>query len=228
VASSRPPAGAVGEARPDAREHRRRLLHRWIPAVFLGETVGFLVPMSAVLLGVGGWGAGPRFLLLVAAGAGEGAVLGMAQSLVLRPLLPGFSSAAWTSRTALAAALAWTIGLAPSEGAGTWQEWPAGAQVAVAVLGALTLLTAIGVAQWTVLRRSVSAAWRWIGWTAVAWLAGLTVFMAVTTPLWRAGQPVWLTAAVGALAGSFMALTMAAVTGWGLARLLYPPAPFPP
>ncbi|MGY1605038.1 hypothetical protein [Geodermatophilus sp. SYSU D00815] len=37
--------------------------------------------------------------------------------------------------------------------------------------------------------------------------------------------PFWLTSAVGALAGALTAPTMAAVTGWGLLRLVAGPPP---
>jgi Ca2+-transporting ATPase len=86
------------------------------------------------------------------------------------------------------------------------------------------LLLGIGVAQWTVLRPLLPKAAPWIGWTAMAWFAGLMVFMAVATPLWHPGQQLWLVTMIGALAGALMALTMAAVTGWGLVRLLPAPA----
>jgi Ca2+-transporting ATPase len=189
-------------------------------ASFLGETLGFLAPVLAFVIGVDDGDGTTRFLALVTAGAVEGAVLGAAQGVVLRRVLPGFQQVAWTVRTALAAALAWAVGLLPSALAGSRQAWPTIAVLALAVPAGLVLLTSIGIAQWTVLRRSVPAAARWIGWTALAWLAGLTVFMVVATPLWQPDQPTWLTAAIGALAGALMALTMASVTGWGLTRLL--------
>jgi hypothetical protein len=199
------------------------LWRRWVIAASLGETLGFLVPVFAVVVGADGWDARSRYLALVVAGAGEGAVLGVAQSRVLRLVLRGFSPGAWTLRTAFAAALAWAIGLAPSESAGTWQGWPVVAQVAVAVPAGLLLLGTIGTAQWTVLRRFVHGAARWIGWTSLAWLAGLTAFMVVATPLWQPRQPLWLTAVVGALAASLMALAVAAITGWGLVQLVSTP-----
>jgi hypothetical protein len=174
------------------------------------------------VLGITGWDAGPRWVALLGAGAGEGAILGAAQSSVLRGVFAGFPTAAWTLRTALAAVVAWAIGLAPSELADTWQAWPVPVQVAVGVIAGPVLLASIGVAQWTVLRRCVPAAERWIGWTALAWPAGLTVFMVVATPLWQPGQALWLTAVIGALAGSLMALSMAAVIGSGLVRLVQP------
>jgi hypothetical protein len=193
---------------------------RWVRATTLGELVGFLIPVAAVSAGADGAPGPLRLLLVVLAGAGEGAVLGWAQSRVLRPLLPGLSTTAWTARTAAAAALAWAIGMGPSSlGAGI-DGWRPAVRVAVAVPAALVLLLSIGVAQWTVLRRVLPGSVRWIGWTSAGWLAGLTVFLCVAPPLWHAGQDVVAVAAIGALAGVAMASTMAAVTGWGLVRLL--------
>src|SRR4029453_8001298 len=68
--------GAVDERSPGVQEGRRRLWRRWVLAAFLGETLGFLVPVLAVVLGVDRWDAALRFVALVVAGAGEGAVLG--------------------------------------------------------------------------------------------------------------------------------------------------------
>src|SRR5436190_1411 len=56
---------------------------RWTVATFLGETAGFLVPVLAVLLGADQLPEPLRILVLVSAGAGEGAVLGAAQAHVL-------------------------------------------------------------------------------------------------------------------------------------------------
>jgi Ca2+-transporting ATPase len=78
----------------------------------------------------------------------------------------------------------------------------------------------IGAAQWTVLRRVLPGSGWWIGWTSAGWLAGMAVLLGVATPLWHPGQDVVLVAAIGALGGVGMAATMAAVTGWGLVRLL--------
>jgi hypothetical protein len=197
-----------------------RLWRRWLVASFLGETLGFLVPVLAYLLGGDGLPDGQRLLAFALAGAGEGAVLGVAQSRVLRSVLPGFPSGAWAGRTALAAAVAWVLGMTPSVLGDDWQDWPVILLVGLALPGGLVLLLSIGVAQWSVLRGRVPGAARWIGWTVLGWLAGLVVFMAVAMPLWQPGQATWLIALVGAAAGGLMALTMAAVTGWGLVRLV--------
>jgi cation-transporting P-type ATPase E len=213
---------AVGaEGAPDVRlGDRRALWRRWVVAAFVGETLGFLFPVLVVVLGADDWSDGLRLPLLTAAGAAEGAVLGLAQSRVLTRVLPGFPAVAWTARTAAAAALAWLVGLTPSLLAETWTGWPAPLLLATAVPAGLVLLLSIGTAQWTVLRGRVRGAARWIGWTALAWVAGLAVFGAVAPPLWRPGQPTWLVALIGAGAGALMALTMAAVTGRGVVDLL--------
>jgi len=210
---------AAPAGRRPAEGRSRSLWRRWLVAAFLGETLGFLVPVLAVVLGADGLPPGPRVIAFAVAGAGEGAELGLAQSRVLGAELPGFGARAWVGRTALAAAVAWVLGMAPSAVDG-WQDWPPVVQMSLAVPGGLVLLLSIGAAQWTVLRRLAPGAGRWIGWTALGWLAGLAVFMAVATPLWQPEQAGWLIAGIGALAGCLMALTMAAVTGWGLVRVL--------
>ncbi|WP_162272675.1 hypothetical protein [Nocardia lijiangensis] len=98
--------------------------------------------------------------------------------------------------------------------------WPPLLVVPAIGAGAAVMVTAIGAAQWLVLRRHLADAGGWIEATAVAWLAGLTVLTAVTTPLWQPGQHAALTVAIGVLGGLGMAATMAAVTGTFLVWLL--------
>jgi Ca2+-transporting ATPase len=198
---------------------------RWVVGTTVGELLGFLVPVAVFSVGADRGPAPLRLLLAVLAGAGEGAVLGWAQSRVLRPLVPGLSTTAWTARTAAAAALAWMVGMGPSTLGAVFAGWAPGVRVVVAVPAALLLLLSIGGAQWTVLRRVLPGSARWIGWTAAGWLAGLAVFLCVAPPLWHAGQGVVQVAVIGALAGVGMAATMAAVTGWGLVRMLRAASP---
>jgi hypothetical protein len=217
-----------GARRPRSSGHRAgararpALGRRWVVATTLGELVGFLVPVAVIAAGADRAPDPLRLLLVVLAGAGEGAVLGWAQSRVLRTLFPGLSTTAWTARTAAAAALAWAVGMGPSTLGAVFDGWAPGVRVAVVVPSAVVLLLSIGVAQWTVLRRVLPGSGRWIGWTAAGWLAGLAVLLGVAMPLWHPGQDVVLTAAIGALGGVGMAATMAAVTGWGLVRLTRP------
>jgi Ca2+-transporting ATPase len=205
-------AGGAGERAP--------LWRRWTVATFLGEATGFLVPVLAVVAGADRLGEPWRTLTLVGAGAGEGAVLGLAQARVLARALPGLAARDWILRTALAAAVAWAIGLTVGGAGDRLAGWPLLAVLALVAPAGVVLLLSIGVAQWTVLRRHLPGAGRWAAWTAAAWLAGLGVFMAVATPLWQPGQDALLIGLIGVLAGCLMALTMAAVTGWGLVRLL--------
>ncbi len=82
------------------------------------------------------------------------------------------------------------------------------------------LLLSIGVAQWWVLRERVQRAWRWIAVTLRpgSWVSDL--YMVIARPLWQEGQPRWLTAAIGVVAGLLMVACVAVVTGAGLVRIL--------
>lgn len=186
----------------------------------LAELAGFLFPLAAALAVGGGPAGGAALGLVLVAGAGEGAVLGWGQSRVLVRVLPSFPTRTWVLRTSAAAVLAWTIGSLPALLGGRWQEWSLAVLIPLAAAAAALLLLSIGTAQWTVLRRLLPRAWLWVPTTSAGWLAGLTVFTAVASPLWREGQPPALTAAIGVLAATGMAVAMATVTGWALVRLL--------
>ncbi len=192
---------------------------RWTGWVTAGETVGFAIPaLAGALTATAPAAVSVPSLLL--AGACEGALLGAAQAHVLHHVLPSLPRRSWIAATSAGAVVAWSVGLLPSALADIVSGWPRAVLfVAAAVLGTVLLLT-IGVAQWTVLRRRVDHAVRWIAVTAAGWLAGLTAFMLVAPPLWHEGQAVAVTAAIGGTAGLVMAATVAAVTGFGLVRLL--------
>jgi hypothetical protein len=200
--------------------HRgRALLRAWLPVVAIAELVGFVVPAVVGVVTV----ASPvvvSFTALVAAGAVEGALLGAGQVHVLRRALPAVSRGRWTALTSGAAALAYVVGLLPSTTAPLLVRLPIPVLGVLLGAGAVLLLGSIGTAQWLELRRHVEHAAAWIGITALAWLLGLGVFLAVAMPLWHPGQPVASAVLVGLGAGALMALVMAAVTGLGLVRLL--------
>ncbi|WP_217897213.1 hypothetical protein [Geodermatophilus saharensis] len=196
------------------------LWRRWLVVVTAGEAAGFLVPVLVVLSGAADTAGAAGLVVLLLAGAAEGALLGAAQASVLAREVADLSRRDWVLRTAAAAVLAWAVGTGPSTWAAAVLDWPVPVQAVLAVVAGGVLLGSIGVAQWTVLRRHVPHAGRWVAWTTAAWLAGLAVFTAITTPLWQPGQAPVLIAAVGAVGGLAMALTMAAVTGRGAVRLL--------
>lgn len=205
-----------------------RLWRSWLAWVTLGEVSGFTVP-ALVGASVVTAPVAVQVPALLAAGAVEGAVLGLAQSRVLRQALPAVSPPSWTAATAAGASVAWLAGLTPGYAWDRVADLPSAVQVAGGFGLGSVLLLSIGVAQWLVLRRALPRAGWWVPATAVAWLAGLAGFMAVSTPLWRPGQPWPVVAAVGVLAGTVMAAVMAAVTGAALVRMLRGhPAPAEP
>ncbi len=197
----------------------RALLRTWIPVVSLAELLGF-APPAVVGVVTAGSPTAVSLPAVVAAGAVEGVLLGAGQVLVLRRVLPAVSASRWIVATAVAAALAHVLGLLPSAAASSITAWPPAIQVAQGAVLGLLLLVSIGAAQWWELRRHVEGGAIWIGVTALAWLLGLGVFLAVATPLWRPGQPVPVAVAVGLVAGALMAVVMASVTGLGLVHLL--------
>jgi hypothetical protein len=152
----------------------------------------------------------------------EGIVLGAAQAHVLRGVLPALSPVRWVVATSAAAVTAYLIALVPIASSERIGEWPVAVLVVGAALLGSALLLSIGFAQWLVLRTHVERAASWIWVTAVAWLVGLTVFMAVATPLWREGQAMVVTILVGVVAGVLMAASVAAVTGWAVVALILP------
>jgi hypothetical protein len=190
----------------------------WFGWVTVGACAGFA--LAAVVAVAAGHAPAPVLTLsLLLAGAVEGAALGWAQAHVLRRVLPRLPLGRWVSVTSATTVLAWFVGLVPAT-FGERTVPPVTAWPPLAVLGGVVLLTAVGAAQWTVLRRHLPLAGGWIWGTAVAWIGALGACTAVTMPLWAPGQSTPVAAAVGVLGGVLMAATMAAVTGAVLLHLL--------
>jgi hypothetical protein len=198
----------------------RLLWRRWTVSTTIGELAGFTAP---ALAGAGATAAeldaSTTYLLLLAAGALEGVALGTAQGWALRPALPRLSRRAFALATGAAAVLAYAIGMLPSTLGDRLSSVPPWLLGAAATLGGLLLLASIGTAQWLVLRHHGYGWPWWIATTAGAWLAALFVFAAVSTPLWRPGQPLALTVGIGLLGAAAMAVTAAALTGFAAVRL---------
>jgi hypothetical protein len=193
-----------------------RFLRRWVTTVTAAEAVGFLVPASAFAVGsLRGLDPWSRYALVVAAGLGEGALLGVGQALALRRSGIPVRAAAWVAATALAAAVAWSIGMLP------W-TLPVGSSPATFVavgVGGLVLLLSIPTAQWPLLRPHVPRAWRWIPLNVAAWAAGLGWTLA-PSPVIDESTPAGALAVTFAAGGLLMAVTVAIVTGLGLRRML--------
>ncbi|MUN07500.1 hypothetical protein GLX25_10275 [Agromyces luteolus] len=189
----------------------------------LGESVGFLVPVTGFALAdaaeLSGWSA---WFLLVAFGAGEGALLGLGQSLGLRGGPAAVPVGRWVAVTAGAASAAWAIGMLPSTLAdlGVAVDWALPTTWMLVGIGGLGLLASIPLAQWPVLAAvGVPRAWRWVPLGMVAWLAGLP-FTFAPSPIVDVGTPAPVVFALFAASGVLMAVTMALVTGLGLRRML--------
>jgi len=190
----------------------------WIRRVTAGELIGFTAPALAGAATARA-GAGQQVAALVCAGAVEGAVLGIAQSGVLQRVVPAVSRRRWIAATAVAAAIAWLLGMVPSATHGAWDDWPTELVVAAGVPLGLALLLSLGVAQALVLPSALRWRLRWVGLTAVAWCAGIVAFTVVSTPLWRPGQPAALVLVIGCAAAAAMALVMATITAQALPGL---------
>ncbi len=198
----------------------RALWWRWTKVVTVGETIAFSIPaVAGALIAGGDLGALAAAPLILTAGFAEGVVLGFSQALVVRRALPAVSSRSWIVATAVGALVAWAVSLVPTSiGDGIEELPPAVLAAGGLVLGVIFLLS-IGGLQWRVLRDHLPRAGWWVVAVAVGWMAALISFMAIASPLWQEGQPLWLIIAIGLAAGLVMAAVMAAITGYALLRL---------
>jgi len=196
-----------------------RIWLRWTLATALGELFGFAIP--ALAGAAAAWlaiGQVAMSTLLVTAGLGEGAVLGLAQWLALRPSLPHLPGRAWVLATALAAGIAWTLAMSLV----TLGELNVLGRMALAILAlpfGIMFLCSIGGAQWWVLRHSVAHASWWILANAIAWPIGVAIPVVGMALLPDTAGAV-LMLLVGVICGLLMGLVVGAITGFALVRLL--------
>lgn len=213
----------------------RHLWRDWVAANALGEVVGLGV---AVVIAIGlaqAHAIPPATEILVvtaaflAVGAYEGAIVGAAQWLVLRRVIPSLRAKEWIGATAVGAIVAWMLGRLPSALA-DWKSVAGDVGQPAPSLPMVLLLSAaagaalgliLGVAQWLVLRRYVPRAGIWIGANALAWTGGMPlIFLAAGLPsphtsALAIGAFVMFTVAVagavvGAIEGAFLRLLLRA------------------
>lgn len=209
----------------------RRLWWRWTLATATGELLGFAVPAAVaplVVNALAGLPAAPRAVITIAlialAGVVEGTVLALAQWLVLRRPLRALTAREWVLPTALAAGIAYVLGMMPSTLADLGSPMPV--VMGAGVLLSPLLLVSIGLAQWPALRRRLPRAGWWVAANALAWLAGLVMPFAGMA-LVPDGSPVIAFIIAGVLSGWLMGAAVGAITGLALVRLLRSPEPQP-
>lgn len=190
---------------------------RWVIWVSIGEAIGFAVPIGMfAVLALSGAPAAMVWMGVALAGAAEGALLGYSQARA-----GGLPVGPWTLATALAASVAWAIGMAPSSLADLGVDFariPLAVGVPAVVIAAFALLGSIPTAQYIVLRRLVCRAWRWIPSTMAAWLIALPWTLVVGL-LFDETSPIAWVLACYALAGGLMAATIAVLTGLAMRRM---------
>jgi hypothetical protein len=204
---------------PIAVDRSSGFRRRWTLAFLFGELVGFVPPaVTGAALAAIGTSDAVLVLGLTIAGSFEGALLGAAQARVLERDAPEIDGQAWVAATAAAAGFAWFVGMSGGALAGS-DITPPGLLLAVLAPAWVAALLAMGYAQWLVLRRAVPRSGRWIWVTAGAWLLGVmipVVALSAAPNSW----PGWAHAIVGVLAAVAMGLTVGALTGRTLERLL--------
>jgi hypothetical protein len=196
------------------------LWRRWTKTVTIGETLAFSIPaVAGELIAAADLGPLAAAPIILAAGLGEGLVLGFSQALVVRRALPAISSRSWIAATALGALIAWAVSLVPTSIGEGLDDLAPGVLAAGGLVLGIVFLLSIGGLQWRLLREQLPRAGWWVVAVATGWVAGLIAFMAIATPLWQEGQALALLIAIGVAAGLVMALVMAAITGYALMRL---------
>lgn len=198
---------------------------RWVLATAAGEFVGFGVPAAvgaaatwAIERMVGTFAEIAMVGVMIFAGVVEGAVLGFAQWLVLRRYIQNMARREWVLATALAAGVAWTIGMQPST-LGEMATVNSRALVGGAVLLGAVFVASIGFAQWLVLRRYIQKAGCWVLANAIAWPLGVALPFGGLAMV-PEGAPVVVWVVVGVVSGFLMGVVVGAITGIALVWLL--------
>ena len=190
--------------------------NRWLVYVTLAEALGFCVPaLVGVSLAQRHVAQSLELLLLPAAGAVEGALLGLGQALAWPVRL---NVRRYALLTAIGASLAWASIMGVVQ-LGSLPSVPASVVASSGVVAGLFALLALGSLQWLELRRRVPRAHRFIGWTALAWLVALPISFAPSPFVDEHTPASWLIA-LWSVSGLLMAFVMALITWRGVESVL--------
>lgn len=163
---------------------RLRVWTAWVGANSISELVGLSLVFATGAVAFRVWGeprtAVARMAFLALAGAlgiVEGMIVGWAQAIVLRRVLPNIAGKSWVAATSIGAFVAWTLGMLPNlfrSGSPDQGEMPTGPEIMlIAALMGLAAGCILAVAQWRVLRQyAVNASW-WLPANAAAWALGM-------------------------------------------------------
>ena len=211
------------------QRNRGKLWLQWLAANALGEllglgtvaVIGFL--MTSKFEKSVGRGATISFaLLMIVLGAFEGAVIGLAQWLVLRRIVNRLSSRSWVVASLIGAVMAWTLGMLPSslmnltsQGESTSPDLSEVPIILLASFMGVILGIILALPQWIVLRKYVVHAGWWFGANSVAWAFGMPLVFSVagTVPEGAAAFQVLATmlltiAAAGGIVGAIHGLVL--------------------
>lgn len=190
-----------------------RFASRWILLVTAGEALGFTVAIGAALASIAlGWDDARMLILLLPAGAIEGALLATGQYMAMQRERP--RPGRWIGFTAAAASVAWLIGMLPSM---LGLSLESALSIVLLVLGGVVLLASLPLAQWLAMARPRT--FRWVPITMGAWLVAI-LWTAAPSLFHNESTPVPFIAALYGIAGLLMAVTIAVLT-MPLARSLF-------
>lgn len=198
---------------------KKNIFYAWVITVSCGEFIGFSIPSLIGILTVSAHlTQSMQTLLMIAAGICEGAVLGFAQSLIIRRIFPRIESQRWIAVTAAAAGFAWSIGMLPSTFSDVVENMPLNLLIPLGLLLGSVLLVSIGFVQHLVLQNFVSNSLVWVWGNSLAWVAGLTALFLVMSVAPDGFLPTLIFSILGGLC---MALVMAVITGHFLLKLKF-------
>lgn len=192
---------------------------RWVALSAIGMAAGVLLAGELIAVALFRWdgihslpASAALLATLFLAGAGHGAAMGAAQSVLLRKRT-GIDRGSWVLVTAAGAALAWMIGGTVNFfDAGPWDP---SERLRAIFFGGLALGALLGAVQWLLLRRHVEGSLAWVPANSLAWVAGtglgvfaLDVFPADPSALQLGIAYVLATLLPGAAVGLITGLTL--------------------